>query len=469
MNPHLPGAGLYTDLYELTMAQGYLLTGRHGTPACFDYFFRDNPFGGGYAVFAGLDDLLGLLEELCFDDGDLDYLKGQGFQDPFLRHLRDFRFRGTLHSVREGEVVFPLEPIVRVEGSLLECQLIETLLLNVLNFQSLIATKASRMVRSADGRRVVDFGLRRAQGLGGLWASRAAAVGGVEATSNVLAAREYGLLPTGTMAHSWIQSYPDELTAFREYAALYPLNCVLLVDTYNTLASGLPNAVAVAREMESRGQRLAGIRLDSGDLAYLSKKARALLDAEGLSYVRIVVSNQLDERIIKSLLEQGAPINAFGVGTHLVTGQETPALDGVYKLCAMDGKPRLKAGDTVMKTSLPGVKKVLRYTDPEGLFYADGILLQDEKQAETIHHPFFPEKKSRVAHCFPESLLYKMMEGGQTLSRMGVAEAAGYARERLAKLSPEHLRFENPHVYKVGVSPALLDLRTRLVDKSQRH
>jgi nicotinate phosphoribosyltransferase len=266
-----------------------------------------------------------------------------------------------------------------------------------------------------------------------------------------------------------VQSFPDELTAFREYAKTYPDNCVLLVDTYNTLASGIPNAVTVAKELESRGHRLSGVRLDSGDLAYLSKHTREMLDAAGLSYVKIVVSNQLDERIIKSLLGEGAPINAFGVGTHLVTGQDTPALDGVYKLCALDGQPRLKVAENVTKTSLPGVKKVVRFTDPDGLFYADGIVLNDEKQVDTIHHPFFPEQKSRVSHCFPEGLIYKVMEGGKALVKGSVGESAAYAKQRLAKLSPEHRRFENPHVYKVGASRALLDLRQKLVEDSQKH
>ena len=461
-------SGLYTDLYELTMGQGYVLSGMADKPASFDYFFRDNPFQGGYVVFAGLTNLLDALEDFRFDPEDLKYLKDLGFQGPFLEYLKAFRFKGRVMSVREGEVIFPLEPVVRVEGTLFETQLIETLLLNFLNFESLIATKASRMVQAARGRRVVDFGLRRAQGLASAQASRAAIIGGVDATSNVYASLLFGLTPSGTQAHSWIQSFPDELTAFRRYAEIYPENCIFLVDTYNTLKSGVPNAITVAKEMEKKGQKLVGIRLDSGDLAYLSKHAREMLDQAGLHYVRIVASNQLDEHIVKSLLDQGAPLNSFGIGTNLVTGQDSPALDGVYKLSLLDGKPRLKISENVGKTSLPGLKKIIRYTDPDGFFYADGILLEEEKAIESIQHPSFPEQKSRVAHCFPEAILYKVMESGKTLTKLTVEEAAAHAKQRLAKLSPERKRFENPHTYKVGISPKLAELRNQLVQEHSK-
>ena len=460
-------SGLYTDFYELTMAQGFVLTGRADKLAIFDYFFRENPFKGGYVIFAGLADLLEALEELKFEKEDLEYLRELGFQKPFLDYLQDFRFKGKIYSVREGEVVFPLEPILRVEGTFLETQLIETLLLNFINFESLIATKASRMVAAAHSRRVIDFGFRRAQGLGGIQASRAAAIGGVNGTSNVYASYLYNLAPSGTQAHSWIQSFPDELTAFREFAKIYPDRSIFLVDTYNTLESGIPNAIMVAKELEAAGHRLVGIRLDSGDLAYLSKRARAMLDLANLHYVKIVASNQLDETIIKSLHDQGAPINVFGVGTSLLTGQDTPALDGVYKLSHYDGKPRLKISENTAKTSLPGVKKIVRYTDPDGFFYGDGILLEDEKATEYIYHPLFPDQKSRVAHCYPESILYKVMEEGKTLTHLTVKEAAAYAKERLTKLSPERKRFENPHTYKVGTSQRLMNLRTRLISEHE--
>lgn len=460
--------GLYTDFYELAMAQGYVLTGKAEAPACFDYFFRENPFSGGYVVFAGLADFLEVLEDFSFNQEDLDYLRGLDFQKPFLDYLKAFRFKGRIYSVREGEVVFPLEPILRVEGSFLETQIIETLLLNFLNFESLIATKASRMVWAAQGRKVVDFGLRRSQGLAGVQASRAALIGGVTATSNVYSSFLYSLSPSGTQAHSWIQSFPDELAAFRKFAEIYPERCTLLVDTYNTLDSGLPNAIIVAKEMEQKGHRLAGIRLDSGDLSYLSKRARAMLDQEGLHYVKIVASNQLDEHLIKSLLDQGAPINVFGVGTSLLTGQDSPALDGVYKLSSYEGRPTLKVSENLAKTSLPGIKKVVRYTDPDGFFYADGILLEDEKNVETIHHPTSPDQKSRVAQYFPENMLFKIMDGGKTLTRFTVKESSAYTQDRLAKLSPERKRFENPHTYKVGISPKLMELRDRLLRQYQK-
>jgi len=463
--PLLKHAGLFTDYYELTMAQGWVFSGRADEPSVFDYTFRQNPFGGGYTLFAGLADLLEALENLSFDDEDLKALKGMGFKKPFLEFLKSFRFRGTVHSAREGEVVFPLEPVLRVEGGLVECQMVETLLLNVLNFQSLVATKAARVVQAAQGRRVVEFGLRRAQGLAGLSASRAAAVGGAEATSNVAASALWGLTPTGTLGHSWIQSFPDELTAFRAWAELNPDACVLLVDTYDTLASGVPNAVRVARELEAKGSQLLGIRLDSGDLAYLSKKARSLLDAAGLHAVKILVSNQLDEHIVKSLLDQKAPINAFGVGTRLVTAEGSGALDGVYKLCESGGQPRLKVSDNLAKATLPGAKKLVRYADADGAFVADGILLTNEKAVSTIYHPTQTAQKSRVSHLLPENLLYKMMEKGRTLARWTAADAAATARKRLGSLPPEHKRFENPHVYKVGLSRALTDLRRDLMGR----
>ncbi|RMD73605.1 MAG: nicotinate phosphoribosyltransferase, partial [Bacteroidetes bacterium] len=332
MNLLHPHTGLYTDLYELTMAQGHFFAGRHETRAVFDYFFRKNPFEGGFVVFAGLADLLEALQDFRYSAEDIDYLAAQGFKPEFLDWLRHFRFRGDVWAAREGEVVFPYAPIVRVEGTIVETQLVETLLLNLLNFESLIATKAARMRLVAGDRIIAEFGLRRAQGYGGMQATRAAIVGGANNTSNVLAGLHYGLPVTGTMAHAWIQSYEDELTAFRKFAEQYPERCILLVDTYDTLRSGIPNAITVARELEQRGYRLFGIRLDSGDLAWLSKRARQMLDEAGLTYVKILASNQIDEYVIRSLREQQAPIDGYGVGTRLVTGHSSPALDGVYKL-----------------------------------------------------------------------------------------------------------------------------------------
>ena len=352
--------GTYTDLYQLTMGQVYFLKGTSHQEAVFDYFFRKLPFQGGYVAFAGLGVLLQILEELHFSKEDLAYLKGIGLHPDFVERLKNFSFQGTIHSVKEGEIVFPNEPLVRVEGNILEAQIIETVLLNILNFQSLIATKAARM-RSVAGNKILsDFGLRRAQGVGGYHAARAAIVGGFNSTSNVKAGLDFDIPVMGTMAHSFIQSYDNELSAFRDFAEKRPDHCALLVDTYDTIRSGVPNAITVAKEMEKRSQRLQGIRLDSGDLAYLSKQSRKMLDDAGLNYVKITASNQLDEYVIKSLLDQQAPIDVFGVGTSLVTGPPDAALDGVYKLAYANGKPRIKLSENLQKITLPHKKQVYR-------------------------------------------------------------------------------------------------------------
>ena len=460
---------LYTDFYQLTMAQGYFLAGRQNTEASFDYFYRENPFQGGYVIFAGLSDLLGILEQLRFEDEDIDYLASSGFKKEFLDYLRSFRFRGTVYSVQEGEVIFPFEPVVRVDGNIIETQIIETVLLNLLNFESLIATKASRIRAAAGDRRVVDFGLRRAQGLGGIHASKAAIIGGVDATSNVYSSLNFGLATSGTQAHSWIQSYDDELTSFRKFAEYYPDRCILLVDTYNTLRSGIPNAITVAKELEAKGFRLVAVRLDSGDLAYLSKRTRQMLDDAGLQYVKIVVSNQLDEYLIRSLLQQGGPIDFFGVGTRLITANGSPALEGVYKLSMCDGKPRLKFSENYSKVTLPGLKRVLRYSNGDGMFYADAVIHETESSVDQIYHPLFPDQHSNLKNCTSEPMLKKSMEKGKIIEKPSLpSEASVYAKERLACLSAEHKRFEFPHTYKVGISTKLMDLRSKIFDELQR-
>lgn len=460
---------LYTDYYELTMAQGYYLSGRAEEEAVFDYFFRDLPFDGGYVIFAGIADLLEILSGFTFHEDELDYLAEQGFHSDFLEYLRNFEFEATLYSAREGEVIFPLEPVVRVEGTLVETQILETLLLNLLNFESLIATKAARLKYAAGDRKVLDFGLRRAQGLGGIQASKAAIIGGVEATSNVYSAFRHGLAASGTMAHSWIQSFETELAAFLKFAEFYPDECVLLVDTYDTLESGVPNAIKVAKEMEEKGHRLKGIRLDSGDLAYFSRKSRRMLDEEGLEYVKIAVSNQLDERLIKSLISQNAPIDLFGVGTRLVTGHETPALDGVYKLSSVKNTPRLKISENIEKVTLPGRKKVFRYLDEKNRFYGDGIVLDDEQEIDTIYHPYYPAKHSTVTQFSREPLLHNVMQDGSlTIDLPKATESARYAGKRLKQLNPEHKRFDNPHIYKIGLSKKLMNLRDQLTETLKR-
>src|SRR5665213_350975 len=317
--------------------------------------------------------------------------------------------------MKEGEIAFPLEPLLTVHGSLAEVQLIETLLLNYLNFQSLIATKAARIRYAAGDRYLSEFGLRRAQALGGIAASRAAIAGGFDSTSNLLAARRYDVKAVGTMAHSFIQSQVDELTAFRKFAEAEPGNCTLLVDTYNTLKSGIPNAIIVAKEMQEKGQQLNAIRLDSGDLAYLSKKARKQLDDAGFQNVQIVVSNQLDEYLIKSLLEQKAPIDSFGVGTSLATGQPDAALDGVYKLSEIDGEPKVKLSENIQKVTLPGIKQVYRFTDEEGRFIADAIALANDGIPNQMIHPYDPEKSMPLNTKLASPLLHKIMENGKSL------------------------------------------------------
>lgn len=455
----------FTDYYELTMAQGYYLSGIHERKASFDYFFRKVPFDGGYVIFAGLKELIDTIKHLKFSDEEVEYLIKEGFSDEFLTFLKTFRFRGNIWSAKEGEIVFPGEPVIRVEGNLLETQLIETLLLNVINFQSLIATKAAR-IRYAAGETstILDFGLRRAQGLAGIHATRAAIIGGFDGTSNVYSAQRFGIRAGGTMAHSWIQSFDDELTAFRTYCEHYPDSAHLLVDTYNTLESGLPKAIIMAKELQKRGYELKGIRLDSGDLAYFSKQARKMLDDEGLNHVKIAASNQLDERVISSLRSQGAPIDIFGVGTRLVTGDETPALDGVYKLSSVQNEPTLKISENIEKITLPGKKKIYRYLNEDGSFYGDAILLDSEKIIERMHHPIFPAKKSPLVDRPYEEILFKVINNGDEAIQMpDVQEIVKYKKERFERLHPEYKRFDNPHIYKIGISTQLMETRDQLM------
>lgn len=462
MYPNYPA--IYTDFYELTMAQGYFLSGKHIQEATFDYFFRKCPFDGGYVIFAGLTDFLQLLTDFRFSKEEITYLKEQGFKDSFLSFLSDFEFKGTIYSVKEGEIIFPNEPVLRVEGTILEAQIIETLLLNILNYESLIATKAARIREVAGDKTVLDFGLRRAQGLGGIHGSKAAVIGGLNGTSNAYSGLLFGLDVSGTMAHSWIQSFEDEFTAFKTYAEHYPDSTVLLVDTYDTLESGIPNAIKIARELAEKGYRLKAVRLDSGDLAYFSKKARKQLDEAGLDYVKIAASNQLDEFLIRSLNEQKAPIDLFGVGTKLITAYDHPALDGVYKLSSAGGRPTLKISENIEKITLPASKKVIRYLNDDGTFNCDGILLSYEEFSETIQHPHFPTKTTPTKGLKSIELLSKVVDQGAIQITLPTAlESSVYVKEQLQKLSPEHRRFDNPHVYKVGISSKLGQLRDQLI------
>ena len=463
-------SGTYTDQYQLTMGQVYFKKGEAEQPAVFDYFFRKLPFNGGFAIFAGLETLLDILEDFRFTEEDLEFLRTQDFDKDYIDYLKKFRFRGKIYSMKEGDVVFPGAPVVRVEANIIEAQIIETLLLNILNFQTLIATKATRMFLEAKGRTLIDFGLRRAQGLGGYHASRAAVIGGFEATSNTRAGRDFGFPVSGTMAHSFIQSYEDEFKAFRDFAETHPKNAILLVDTYDTLKSGVPNAIKVGKEMESRGHKLKGIRLDSGDLAYLARRSRKMLDEAGLDYVKISVSNQLDEHLIKSLLDQEAPIDIFGVGTSLVTGKPDAALDGVYKLAFFKDKPRIKLSETIAKVTLPHRKQVYRLLDKDGNFQgADVVCLHDEKDPGMMYHPFDPLKFRKIDGTPKEQLLHLVMENEKRIeTKLPIKEISAFSKERLKKLPPEYKRFINPHIYKVGLSEGLRDSRDTLIAENKK-
>jgi nicotinate phosphoribosyltransferase len=464
---------LCTDLYELTMLAGYLEEGMHERPAVFDLFFRQNPYQGGYAVFAGLDTALQYLEELSFGPDDLAYLESlKLFKAPFLSYLEKFRFRGKVTALPEGTVVFAREPLVTVEGGLAEAQFVETALLNIMNFQTLVASKGARIQHAADGGQVLEFGLRRAQGPnGGLSVARAAAIGGVRSTSNVEAGKVFGLPVKGTHAHSWIMAFADELTAFRRYAASFPDACILLIDTYDTLESGLPNALTVAAELRAGGHELFGVRIDSGDLAYLSRVVRAAFDAAGFPEVKIVASNELDEHVIESIRAEGGRVDIYGVGTRLATcaGEGGGALGGVYKLVRIDGHPRLKLTSDVSKATLPDRKRLLRAVDPRGNFIQDVITLDGEEIApgDLVYDPANPLQQVRIpdrAHFV--DLRGEVMNSG---TRRGARETLDQAAERchgeLARLPQGCLRLINPHVYKVSISAGLNQLRLALINE----
>ncbi|KTD21608.1 nicotinate phosphoribosyltransferase [Legionella londiniensis] len=457
----------YTDQYQLTMAQVYFLKGKNNHDAIFDYFFRKLPLHNGYAVFAGLEDFLNILETLRFDSDDIEFLKQHHFHPDFIDFLKGFRFKGTVYAALEGDLVFPTRPVVSVEANLIEAQIIETLLLNVLNFQTLIATKASRIRQVAGNRQLVDFGLRRAQAVGGYYASRAAIIGGFNATSNVRAGRDYQIPVSGTMSHSFIQSYDNELDAFRDFATIWPEESVFLVDTYDTLKVGVPNAIKVGKEMEKRGHRLMGIRLDSGDLAELAKKSRQMLDDAGLHYVKIAASNQLDEFAIQDLLKKNAPIDLFGVGTSLVIGRPDAALDGVYKLAYSNGKPRIKLSETTDKITLPCKKQVYRLLDEHNRFAGmDLVALKDEEAFNKMHHPFEPEQSWHIRQYKLEPVLNKVFANGErTVKPKSLSEIQQYCQERLSLLPEEYKRLEDSEVYKVGLSEGLHHIRQKLIEE----
>jgi nicotinate phosphoribosyltransferase len=469
---------LLTDLYQLTMAQGYASTGRGQHEAVFHLFFRRNPFGGGFAVACGLARAVDYLTSYRFGEADVAYLAtltgndGQPlFQPSLLRELASLRLACDVDAVPEGTVVFPYEPLVRVRGPLMQAQLVETALLNFVNFETLIATKAARVTLAARGDEVIEFGLRRAQGIdGGLSASRAAFVGGANATSNTLAGRLLGLPVRGTHAHSWVMAFDHEPEAFSAWARAQPNNGVFLVDTYDTL-EGVRHAAKAALELRASGHQAIAIRLDSGDLAYLSIEARRILDAAGLQSVKILASNDLDEHLIASLKEQGARIDLWGVGTRLVTGGDQAALGGVYKLGALREpggawRHRIKVSEQAAKISNPGIQQVRRFSGPEG-FVAD--VIYDEESgigdAPLVVDPLDPTRRKRIPAGTPfEDLLVPVVRAGRSVyDAPPLALSQRRARAQVQSLHPGIRRFVNPHQYPVGLSVPLHELKTRLV------
>ncbi len=474
-----PGAeparsALFTDLYELTMIQGYY---RYlpDYRAVFDMFYRSRPFGGGYAVFAGLDDLLDRLEHYRFSGDDIDYLKGVGlFTDDFLDYLREFRFQGDVFAMDEGSIAFPNEPLIRVHGSLAEAQLIEGMLLNTINFQTLVATKSARVFTASNKGLVLEFGLRRAQGAdGAMSASRAAYIGGASATSNTLAGKVHGIPVKGTMAHSWVMSFESEAESFERYADLYPDATILLIDTYSTLESGLTNAIEVGKRLRKLGHTF-GVRLDSGDLEYLSKQVRARLDAEGLEDAKITASNELDETIIHQLVTSGSPIDSWGVGTNLVTGGFDSSLTGVYKLAAKGREtlePTIKVSNNPAKTTNPGTKQVYRFKGSDGEPLADLIVLDEEEivtgRRYTFNHPDLNSRHfEMVDYTDAVPMLRRQMEGGRRLrDRVPLKDLQARCIASLDELDDTYKRLINPHIYRVSLSDRLAAMKREAMER----
>ena len=475
---------MMTDFYQLTMMQGYLMSGQHTRKAVFDMFFRKNPEQSAYAIACGLDLLIKFIESIHFSEDDIGFLEGEGsFTPEFLDYLRTFRFGGDIHAVPEGTVVFPHEPILRVTAPIIEAQFLETALLNIMNHQTLIATKAARICLAAEGDPVLEFGLRRAQGPdAGILGARAAIIGGCAATSNVLAGKMFDVPIRGTHAHSWIMSFDDELTAFREYARLYPLQCILLVDTYDTLRSGVPNAIKIFSQMRKEGRLTGtyGIRLDSGDLAYLSKAARAMLDDAGFNNAVISASSDLDEGLIKDLKHQGAKITLWGVGTNLITSKDCPSLGGVYKISAKEGQdgemiPKIKLSDNPEKITNPGKKTIFRIYDKQsGKMKADVIALEgeyiDASKDLTLFHPIATWKKmglSSGTYTVRELLVPIFADGKCVYTSPSVMEIKRYCRQELDTLWEEYKRLLRPHIMPVDLSQNLFELKTRLIGEMQ--
>jgi len=473
---------LLTDFYELTMMQGYFNYGSFNKTVVFDVFYRINPSGNGFAITAGLEQVIDYIKHLHFSDSDIDYLRSfNTFSDEFLDYLKDFKFSGEIYAIPEGTIVFPTEPLVRVKAPIIEAQIIEAAMLNIINHQSLIATKASRVAWAANGDAIMEFGLRRAQGPdAGIYGARAAIIGGCAGTSNVLTGKMFDVTVLGTHAHSWVMSFPSEIEAFRCYAKTFPNACTFLVDTYDTLHSGVPNAITVFNEMKEEGIELKnyGIRLDSGDLAYLSKEARKMLDAAGFTDAKITASSDLDENLIMSLKLQGAQINNWGVGTKLITSDDCPSFGGVYKLSAESDDnggfiPKIKLSDNPSKVTNPGIKKILRfYNKSTGKIKADLICLDDESYNENEKIKLFDHmakwKKMILTpgtYTIRELLVPIFINGECVYSSPSVKEIKANCERELATLWDEHRRLANPHIVPVDLSDRLLELKNKLIDE----
>jgi nicotinate phosphoribosyltransferase len=470
-------SALFTDFYSLTMAQGYWKNSR-SERAVFEMFFRHHPFGSGYSIFAGLGTLLESLKTFSFSDDDISYLKNLCFfEDGFTEYLKNFRFTGSLWAMNEGTVVFPYEPLIRVESSLIECQIMEGILLNIINFQSLIATKACRVWLASGKGNIMEFGLRRAQGYdGAISASRAAHIGGANATSNVMAGKKFGIPVMGTMAHSWVMSFDSEEDAFNAYACMYPEKSIFLIDTYDTLNSGIRNAIKVGKKLKFQGNKF-GVRLDSGDIQYLSTEVRRLLDAAGLDKAFITVSNDLDEVIIETLVKDGAPVNSWGVGTRLVTGGNDAAFTGVYKMAALKKKsgifPVMKFSDNPEKTTNPGVKQVWRVKDKNGNAVSDVLAIDDGTDTLKEGHNYcFWHPSADYRHFqhsiegSAEPLLKKRIEDGVlTEKQSSLAEIKACCAADIDCFDSTYKRLLNPHMYKVSITEKLRNLKLELIQK----
>jgi nicotinate phosphoribosyltransferase len=468
---------MLTDFYEITMANGYFLNGKGDTTAQFDMFFRTIPDNGGFAIMAGVEQLVEYLENLSFSDKDIEYLRGRGFCEEFLDYLKNFEFKCDIYSVPEGTPIFPREPIVTVKGPVMQAQFIETMVLLAINHQSLIATKANRICRAAQGRPIMEFGSRRAQGFdGAVYGARAAYIAGCAGTACTIVDREFNVPALGTMAHSWVQLFDSELEAFCAYAKAYPDDCTLLVDTYNVLKSGIPNAIeAFNREVLPRGFRPKGIRIDSGDITYLSKKARVMLDEAGFEDVKIVASNSLDEYIIRDMLLQGAKVDSFGVGERLITASSAPVFGGVYKLSAVekDGKmvPKIKLSENAVKVTTPGAKKLWRLYDNEsGKALADVITLEDETIDDSrdyeIFDPDYTWKRKNVYNFNARQLLQPLfINGKRVYEYQDINDIKKYCLDQVDTLWDEVTRFENPHNYYVDLSQRLWDVKNDLIEQ----